>query len=836
MSLNKTKNLAIQQNVDKKFWPVVAALFIIYSAVSFFILKDFVVGGIQLVNFIILTSSMLISLKRNNTLLASNIISPLVILSLNAWLITGGPAGVGFWWSIVHAIGCFLGSTRRWGLIWLIVHVIVSFIVVVFSLFGFFSIAYSIPQLLNILLAYIVAGFLVYSFAKVRDEVLQLSEDKEKQLEENNEKFFKIFNSLGLAVLLSKKDGGTIVDVNDQFIKLFGFDNKEEIIGKTGAELKIIDPETRTKIVEEIKLKGEITNREFRLKRKDGIDFWSMHSVRYITLTGIEYLLIVNIDVTERIELEEQIKKLVDFQDVILNGTDYSIITTSAKDGLITSFNKGAEQMLGYKAEEIIGKFTPAIILNKAEVEAIAKPMAEELNMQGLSPIELIRMKVGLSNATTRFETIYMHKNGSQIQIELSLSALRDKENNILGYLNVAKNIFEIKRVKDELEKTKIFFLTVFEKNPLPMLLRNEETKKIEFVNSTFCEHYGYTSEDLIGKKIEDLDITDPSDLENITLMMKIKGYVRNYERFIWKKNGDKILVLFSLEIVDIDNKQYSLTSFHDIQNRKELEIKLEAARDAAEKSNKLKDVFLANMSHEIRTPMNSILGYTDLLLKKNLPIIESEYAQAIKSSGENLLRIVNDILDYSKIESGILVFEDQPISIKEIFISLHAMLSNKSKEKNIHLSFDYENSLPDVVIGDPVRTTQILLNIINNAIKFTHKGSVYVFAKVNKEEKDEHQIEFSIKDTGIGIEEDKLRYIFERFRQADSSTTRNYGGTGLGLSIAKQLVELQGGKIGVESKINIGSVFTIILPFKKQIKFQLINIKNLLILTFPIY
>ncbi|CAN5825970.1 hypothetical protein BH11BAC7_BH11BAC7_04210 [soil metagenome] len=240
-------------------------------------------------------------------------------------------------------------------------------------------------------------------------------------------------------------------------------------------------------------------------------------------------------------------------------------------------------------------------------------------------------------------------------------------------------------------------------------------------------------------------------------------------------------------------------------------------AKKMAEESSILKEAFLANMSHEIRTPMNAILGFTNLLLKKRLGEQERDYITTIKSSGETLLKIINDVLDVSKIESGTMVFEEQLLSIPEMFSSINNMLFARAAEKKIQLTFTCDSSVPGTLMGDPTRLTQILINLVGNAIKFTERGIIEISARTNKKQEDLFFIEFSIKDSGIGIAADKLEVIFERFRQAESHTTRNYGGTGLGLNIAKQLVELQGGEIHVKSQLGVGTIFTFLLPFKKS-------------------
>jgi signal transduction histidine kinase len=240
-------------------------------------------------------------------------------------------------------------------------------------------------------------------------------------------------------------------------------------------------------------------------------------------------------------------------------------------------------------------------------------------------------------------------------------------------------------------------------------------------------------------------------------------------------------------------------------------------AKEKAEQANKLKEAFLANMSHEIRTPMNAIIGFSDILSKRQMGAQEKEYVNTIKAAGENLLTIINDILDISKIEAGMMTFEDHNFSVSEIFISLNVMLMGKAREKNLELIFNCNRSVPDCLSGDPTRLTQIIINLAGNAIKFTTQGRVTVDVTVIKDDAETVMLEFSVTDTGIGITDDKLVHIFERFRQAESHTTRKYGGTGLGLSIAKQLVELQGGTLEVASEFKKGSVFTFCIPYKKS-------------------
>jgi signal transduction histidine kinase len=247
-----------------------------------------------------------------------------------------------------------------------------------------------------------------------------------------------------------------------------------------------------------------------------------------------------------------------------------------------------------------------------------------------------------------------------------------------------------------------------------------------------------------------------------------------------------------------------------------EAKSKADTARHIAEDAVKAKQQFLSNMSHEIRTPMNAIIGFTKVVLKTELSAKQKEYLTAIKMSGDALIVLINDILDLAKVDAGKMTFEKTPFKMA---VSLSAMLhlfEPKIQEKNLVLVKEYDSKIPDVLIGDPVRLHQIILNLVSNAVKFTSRGKITVSVQVQKEDDAEVTIEFAISDTGIGIEKNKLKNIFENFQQASSGTSRLYGGTGLGLAIVKQLVEAQNGNIQVKSKPDEGSTFSFTLSFKK--------------------
>jgi len=241
----------------------------------------------------------------------------------------------------------------------------------------------------------------------------------------------------------------------------------------------------------------------------------------------------------------------------------------------------------------------------------------------------------------------------------------------------------------------------------------------------------------------------------------------------------------------------------------------LDTSERQLKEASRIKEQFVANISHEIRTPMNAILGFTGLLQKTALDKNQHEYVKSIRSSAENLLTIINDILDLSRIESGMMHIETLPFNVRELLHSLVMMLSVKAKSRNLYLNTEVEDSIPETLKGDAVRLTQILMNLISNALKFTPEGGVTVKLELARIKEKVIFIRFIISDTGIGIDPQKQKSVFDRFQQAQTETTRRYGGTGLGLAIVKQLVEIQNGSITLESEPGKGSVFTVELPYQ---------------------
>ena len=250
------------------------------------------------------------------------------------------------------------------------------------------------------------------------------------------------------------------------------------------------------------------------------------------------------------------------------------------------------------------------------------------------------------------------------------------------------------------------------------------------------------------------------------------------------------------------------------IKRQQQLYDQLNESEKKVRQAGIMKENFMANMSHEIRTPMNAILGFTNLLQKETISQKSREFVNSIQNSGENLLTIINDVLDFSKIEAGMMRIESSSFSLRGLLHSVETMFAARVQPKNLRLKVTVEKSIPDLLKGDAVRLTQIMVNLVNNSVKFTNEGGIDIGVTAEKGEENTIQISFSVKDTGIGIPPNKIDTIFERFQQADEEATRKYGGTGLGLSIVKQLVELQNGTIRVSSVQNMGSEFVFTIPY----------------------
>lgn len=480
-------------------------------------------------------------------------------------------------------------------------------------------------------------------------------------------------------------------------------------------------------------------------------------------------------------------------------------------------------------------------ILEKEQDFAIILMDVQMPTMDGFETVELIRQIENLKHVPIIFLTASMD---SSIQIfqgyqagavdymikPLSPEILRAKVAIFVDLYKKNKELFaqseQLKRLNADFTAQKLlskYSLSLIEANLDPLFAINQEGK-ITDMNSASIKVTGISREKLIGTKFKNY-FTEPNKAVETYQNVFEKEIVADSLLRLRHKDGKLTDVLFNGSVYKDDegNILGIVLVARDVTAQKRFENELIEAKSIAEGERQIavaavksKQQFLSNMSHEIRTPMNAIIGFTKVVLKTELNKEQQEYLNAIKVSGDILIVLINDILDLAKVDSGKMTFERTPFKMEESITSMLHLFETKIQEKNLKLVREYDNKIPEVLVGDPVRLHQIILNLVSNAVKFTHTGKITVSVNLLHDDDDSATIEFAVTDTGIGIEAEELENIFENFQQATTDTSRIYGGTGLGLAIVKQLVEPQGGRISVKSEVNSGSVFSFILSFHK--------------------
>ena len=530
---------------------------------------------------------------------------------------------------------------------------------------------------------------------------------------------------------------------------------------------------------------------------------------------------------------EEAEQTMFDLYDTIGAATGVCLVGTDL-NGLIRSFNKGAENLLGYQASEVVGMATPAIWHVEEEIVQRATELSKqfEKKVQGFDAFTVIPAMEG---SETR-EWTFQKKDGTRIPVSLAIAAVVNSKGKKTGYVGVAIDISEKKQTTRALVEGLTELEFARERLALAVKAGGVGIWDFDLINGSLV--WDEQMFELYGKKVEEFggglddfeESLHPSDKEGVgeAVAMAIEG-VQPYNtefRIIQKKSGNvrhlrglaKVLRDESGKPMRMVGTNWDITE--QVQQRQRLVHLAEDARQASD----AKSAFLANVSHEIRTPLNGIIGMSSILVESRcLPLEEHASVEIILKSSEKLLSIINDVLDFSKVEAGQLELESVDFDLRETLHNLGCLMHVKAEEKNIRFMCSVDPSLPALVIGDPGRLHQVLLNLTGNAIKFTEEGSVEVIVTVNNRSEDAASMTFRVTDTGVGVVESERRNIFDRFTQADASVTRKFGGTGLGLAISKHLVDLMGGKIELESIEGRGSTFWFTLelqvkPFVKPV------------------
>jgi PAS domain S-box-containing protein len=592
-------------------------------------------------------------------------------------------------------------------------------------------------------------------------------------------------------------------------------------------------------LVEQGMKDGKGWDEELQLVTAKGNEIWVRAIATYEFVNGKCTRLFgtfQNIDDKKRaaVEIYNSRKQL---QDLLQSASEVCIIA-SGTDGIITIFNPGAENMLGYSADEIVGKQTPFLFVDPLEIEKQAAKLQEEYN----TPIigrEVFIYKARL-NGSERRETTYIKKDGTPINVSVVLSCIRDNDGNITGYLAVSTDITASKKAQAELSYEKSRLQSFVEHAPAAVAMFDRDLRYIA-VSNRWLEESKMQGQNLIGQFHYDV-VHNVSNEWKQTHQRGLAGEVIKMDEDIWRPEGWDHDQYVKWEIRPwylFDGSIGGIMMFtHDITEISLQRQELHLAKQQAEQASVAKSEFLANMSHEIRTPLNGVIGFTDLLLKTDINETQKQYLSIVNHSGNALLSIINDILDFSKIEAGKLELDIEKCDLYDLGSQAADIISYQAQVKQLELLLNISTDLPRFIWADDIRLKQVLINLLGNATKFTEHGEIELKIYPLKNASsltDELPIRFEVRDTGIGIKPEKQHKIFEAFLQEDASTTKKYGGTGLGLTISNKLLHLMGSSLHLKSEYGKGSTFYFDLNAKVEqgepINWEGIeNIKNVLI------
>ncbi len=635
--------------------------------------------------------------------------------------------------------------------------------------------------------------------------------DQQKQLEfqlkESADRLLFLIQNLDSGIVIENKDQKIIL-VNEKFCKFMGIaGSPEDLIGvnynvanRQNRNL-YKDPDTAIPRIHEILEQKQLALNEL-IELADGRFFKRDYVPVYLD-GKFEGHLWQYVDVTEQEGIRKKLEEQKVFYENVLNNIPADIVAFSPNHEYLfinpTSIKNPQLRtwMIGKRDEDFcIYRNKPMIIAKERRALFNKVLAAKKLNSW--------EEKIVSPDGTVE----YHHRNMYPV--------LNDK-NEVTQVIGFGLNITDTKKIEEQLKLNEKRFRDLFNYSQAFISTHDLDGKLIT-VNPAMCELLGYDQEELIGKMLTDFLPKDDIKKFYTDYLEQVitNGSANGVFRILGKSNKESFLLYKNFKVEEENSEPYIIGFSQDITDRVDAEKELLAAKKVTEDAHKAKEIFLANMSHEIRTPMTGILGIANLLSKTGLDEQQRKFTKLISESANNLLTIVNDVLDIEKIAAGKIDLESIPFRIEEKVYTTLQSFQFKAEDKSINLLLN--STLPDdiVVIGDPYRLSQILNNLLSNALKFTTEGEISVILDYKSNDSKAIIIEIQVQDSGIGIKKEKLQDIFHPFVQASTDTTRKFGGTGLGLTICKNLIEMQGGDISVSSEVNKGTTFTFHIPYQK--------------------
>ena len=630
--------------------------------------------------------------------------------------------------------------------------------------------------------------------------LLKMAEESIIKSRENLKEIL-IFAPVGLLIIDHETEKTLLL--NQAFANIFNVD-----VGDDKVEFKdiFVSPQEKHNFIQELHENEKLLQKECVLKRYNGERFFGILSARFFDFFDKKAIIISFLDISVQKELQQKLEYQLELNNAVID-TVPSALFYKDTNGQFLGVNKTYEKYFGIQRDSIIGKTV--------------------LDLQYLPEADRMDHHTEDSSLSTSSGFVSREKNfkfdDGKIHTTLYVvSSFTLRNGEVGGLIGIIHDITDRKHAEQETEKNKQFLHSIIN-NSNAIIISKDINGKYLLCNTQFLKLFPLNTKEVIGKT--DYEIFPTKFAESFSAddrkIISEKDIIQKQEIFTLQ-GEKKTYFVTKFPIFDHKDEVSAIcVMFTDITEIKLIQEELIAAKETAEAAAFSKSAFLANTSHEIRTPMNAIIGLTHLALKTNLDKKQLDYLTKINKSALNLLGIINDLLDFSKIEAGKLDIEKVPFNLESMLDNIFNVISLQSQQKGLKLVFNIAPDVPLDLIGDPLRLSQVMTNLISNAVKFTEHGEITVKVKLVKLLKNDLILKFSVKDTGIGIDENQANKLFQSFAQADTSTTRKFGGTGLGLSISKRLVEMMGGSIALESKLGEGSrfYFTVALKLDRNVE-----------------